>query len=533
MPFIFHPLIIHLFVANTAENNKRIAKNTLLLYFRMLLIIIVGLYTSRVVLNTLGVSDYGIYNVVGGIVAMLAFLNSAMVAASQRFISFELGTGNMEKLKKVFCTSVSIHIALAVIILLIAETLGLWFVNTHLNIPPERMEAANWVYQCSILTLLLTIVSVPYNSCIVAHEHMKAFAYVSIVEAVLKLLIVYLLLLGNFDKLIFYAILVVAVALIIRIIYGIYCKRNFEECTYHFVFDKHLFKEMFAFAGWSIIGNFGFALKDQGSNVILNLFFGTTVNAARGIALQVNGIISNFSNNLTMALNPQITKQYAAGDVDASVKLVYAGCRYSFYLLLLIAVPVMINIDYLLKLWLGTVPEHTSQFLMLALIAALLYSMASPLVTALQATGKIKIFQLTFCILTLSELPCVYWILINNEKPYYAMYPTIIITFIGLFIRLILLKRVVPIYKLRYFTINIVCRNLLTGSICFCFTQWIRNCLLDNFATFILTSLMAFCFSIIIIYIIGLSVNERHKCKYKFISYIHRHRRCIINNSKH
>lgn len=498
-------------MATTAENNKRIAKNTLLLYFRMILIIIVGLYTSRVVLNTLGVSDYGIYNVVGGIVAMLAFLNSAMVAASQRFISFELGTGNMEKLKKVFCTSVSIHIVLAFIILLIAETLGLWFVNTHLNIPPERMEAANWVYQCSILTLLVTIVSVPYNSCIVAHEHMKAFAYVSIVEAVLKLLIVYLLLLGNFDKLIFYAILVVAVALIIRIIYGIYCKRNFEECTYRFVFDKQLFKEMFAFAGWSIIGNFGFAFKDQGSNVILNLFFGTAVNAARGIALQVNGIISNFSNNFTMALNPQITKQYAAGDVEASVKLVYAGCRYSFYLLLLIAVPVMINIDYLLQLWLGTVPEYTSQFLMLALIAALIDVMARPLVTALQATGRIKIFQIVICIVVLCELPLAYVILHYGGKPYWAMYPTIFVTFVGLFVRFFILQKMISAYQLHSFVIKIVGRNLLIGIICFFISDFIREYYPQNFISFLITSLFAFVLSGSTVCLIGLSKSEQTK----------------------
>ena len=498
-------------MTTTSENNKRIAKNTLLLYFRMLLIIIVGLYTSRIVLNTLGVSDYGIYNVVGGIVAMLAFLNSAMVAASQRFISFELGTGNMEKLKKVFSTSVSIHIALAVIILLIAETLGLWFVNTHLNIPPERMEAANWVYQCSILTLLITIVSVPYNSCIVAHEHMKAFAYVSIVEAVLKLLIVYLLLLGDFDKLILYAILVACVALIIRIIYGIYCKRHFEECTYHFVFDKPLFKEMFVFAGWSMIGNLGFSFKDQGSNIILNLFFGTTVNAARGIAMQVNGIISNFSNNFTMALNPQITKQYAADDVEASVKLVYAGCRYSFYLLLLITIPVMINIDYLLRLWLGTVPEYTSQFLMLALIAALIDVMARPLVTALQATGRIKIFQIVICIIMLCELPLAYIILHFGGKPYWAMYPTIFVTFVGLFTRFFILQKMIPAYQLHTFAIKIVGRNLLIGIICFVISDFIREYYSQNFISFLITSLLAFILSSSTVYLMGLSKIERTK----------------------
>ena len=296
------------------SSNKRIAKNTLLLYFRMLLTIVVGLYTSRVVLNTLGVNDYGVYNVVGGIVAMLSFLNSALTAASQRFIAFELGRGDLSKLKKIFCTSVTIHATLAAIIFVIAETVGLWFVNTHLNIDADRMVAANWVYQFSIFTFMLTVLSVPYNSCIVAHEHMNTFAYISILEVTLKLLIVYLLLVINYDKLITYGILVFAVALVVRLTYGIYSKRHFEECTYHFSFDKQLFKEMFSFAGWSVVGNLGFSFKDQAANIILNLFFGTVVNAARGIALQVNGIISGFSTNFMMALNPQITKQYAAGN---------------------------------------------------------------------------------------------------------------------------------------------------------------------------------------------------------------------------
>lgn len=296
-------------MSSLASNNKRIAKNTILLYLRMLLTIVVSLYTSRMILKILGVSDYGVYNVVGGIVAMLSFLNSALTAASQRFIAFELGRGDKEKLKTIFCTSVTIHAILALIIFIIAETVGLWFVNTHLNIEPARMIAANWVYQCSILTFMLTIISVPYNSCIVAHEHMNAFAYVSILEVILKLLIVYLLLVINSDKLITYGILVLCVAFIIRLIYGLYCKRHFEECKYRFIFDKTLFKEMFSFAGWSVVGNLGFSFKDQVANVILNIFFGTIVNAARGVALQVNGIISGFSVNFLMALTPQITKQ--------------------------------------------------------------------------------------------------------------------------------------------------------------------------------------------------------------------------------
>lgn len=502
------------------ENNKRIAKNTLLLYLRMLLTIVVGLYTSRVVLNTLGVSDYGVYNVVGGIVAMLSFLNSALTAASQRFIAFELGREDISKLKKIFCTSVTIHALLAVIIFVIAETIGLWFVNTNLNIASDRMVAANWVYQCSIFTFMLTVLSVPYNSCIVAHEHMNAFAYISILEITLKLLIVYLLYIINYDKLITYGILVFSVALVVRLTYGIYCKKHFEECTYHFIFDKNLFKEMFAFAGWSIVGNFGFSFKDQAANVILNLFFGTVVNAARGVALQVNGIIAGFSSNFMMALNPQITKQYASNDIENSMKLVYAGSRYSFFLLAFIAIPVMINLDYLLKLWLGTVPKYTSEFLFLALVVALINSMSQPLVTALQATGKIKIFQISICIIMLCELPLAYIILYFGGKPYMAMYPTIFVVFVGLFARFVILKRQVSVYKLRYFTFSIVGKNILLGIICFVVAYYMHKAFPVNFGTFIFTSIMACLIVASVIYIFGITRNEKVAVNNKLKSFL-------------
>lgn len=502
-------------------NSKSIAKNTILLYIRMLLTIIVGLYTSRIVLNTLGVSDFGIYNIVGGIVSMLAFLNTAMVASSQRYISFELGTENMDKLKRIFCTSISIHIVLAGIIFFIAETLGLWLVNAYLNIPIDRIGAANWVYQCSIITLILTVISVPYNSCIVAHEHMKIYAYISIVEAILKLLVVYILLIWEVDKLILYAILIVVVNLITRTIYYIYCKRHFEECTFHFISDSRLFKEMFSFAGWSVVGNLGFSFKDQGSNIILNLFFGTIVNAARGIALQVNGIICNFSNSFTMALNPQITKQYAAGNIESSVKLVYAGCRYSFFLLLLITIPVVINIDYLLELWLGIVPEYTSQFLILSLVAALINVMSPPIVTALQATGEIKLFQIAICIVMLSELPLAYLILYYGGKPYMAMYPTIIIMVIGLIVRFVLLKRIIPVYQLHYFIVRILGRNFFVGVICFALSLWIRKFFNQDLLNLIITSILAVITSSIFIYVIGLSLKEQIKIKTLIINKIH------------
>ena len=501
------------------ENNRRIAKNTLLLYFRMLLTIAVGLYTSRVVLNTLGVSDYGVYNVVGGIVAMLSFLNSALTAASQRFIAFELGRGDKQRLKQIFCTSVTTHAVLAVLIFAVAETVGLWFVNTHLNIDPSRMTAANWVYQCSIFTFMLTVVSVPYNSCIVAHEHMNAFAYVSILEVVLKLLIVYFLLLINYDKLIVYGVLVLGVALVVRLAYGIYCKRHFDECTYRFSFDKALFKEMFSFAGWSVVGNLGFSFKDQVANVILNLFFGTVVNAARGVALQVNGIISGFSTNFMMALNPQITKQYAAGNIAESVRLVYAGCRYSFFLLLLMVAPVLVNVDYLLRLWLGIVPEYTSEFLCLALVTALIYSMAPPLVTALQATGNIKVFQTTICLVMLCELPLAYVILRMGGLPYASMYPTVIVTLVSIFVRFIILKRMVSGYSLRRFLFVIVGKNILLSVVCLLLAYYVRSLFDESFLSFVITSLFSCLIVIAVVGSFGMSSNERHKVADKVVAY--------------
>lgn len=507
-------------------NNKRIAKNTLMLYIRMLLTIIVGLYTSRVVLHTLGVNDYGIYNVVGGIVAMLAFLNSAMTTASQRFISFELGRNNLSRLKNVFCTSVTIHFTIAIIIFLIAETVGLWFLNTHMNIVENRLTAANWVYQCSIFSFMLMIVSVPYNACIVAHEHMKAFAYISIMETILKLLIVYFLLVIHYDKLIIYALLVAGVSLFVRMVYGIYCKRNFEECKYHFSFYPSLFKEMFAFAGWSIVGNLGFSFKDQASNVVLNLFCGTAVNAARGVALQVNGIISNFSSNFVMALNPQITKQYAQGNIVDSQKLVYAGCRFSFFLLSLIVVPVIINIDYLLQLWLGNVPQYTAQFLVGALVAALINSMATPLVTAMQATGDIKLFQIIICIIMICEPPLAYVVLHLGYPPYYAMIPTIGVTLIGLVARIFLLKRLVSSYNVRYFIFYIILRSIVVFSVSLGISLWIHHFFSISFLNFLFTSFIALFITIVNIYWGGISHEERLFLKQKIYSIIRK------NNNK-
>ena len=474
----------------------------------MFITTVVGLYTSRVVLNTLGVSDYGIYNIVGGIITMASFLNSAMVAASQRFLSYELGRGDDERLSRVFCTSINIHAAICLVAFVIAETVGLWFLNAKLNIPDGRMAAANWVYQASIVSFMVNVMSVPYNSAIVAHEKMSAFAYISILDVTLKLLIVYLLLLFPYDKLIVYSILMVCVVGLIRVCYMVYCKRHFMECNYRFTLDVPLFKEMFSFAGWSIIGNLGFSFKDQLSNIILNLFYGTFVNAARGVGMQVTAHVATFAHSFTMALNPQITKQYAAGNLDGSRRLVYAGSRYTFYLLTLVAVPVIINIDYILRLWLGIVPDYTCQFVILSIITSLIYAMSECVTKAIQATGRIKWFQIGISIIMLSELP-VAWVLMEMGYPPYAvMWPALLTYSVAVAFRFWLIHNYVPGYHFREYLSQVIlrCVAVFAASISLC----ILLCRFqDGFVGMILSVVACLFISSVIIAMFGMCKSER------------------------
>ena len=314
-------------MSSTTSNNKRIAKNTLLLYFRMILTMLVTLYTSRVVLNTLGVEDFGIFNVVGGIGVMFSVLNSAMSSATQRFLSFELGQNNKEQFTKVFSMSITIHALIALIIFVLAETIGLWFLNTHLVIPADRLVAANWVYQCSVLSFMVTILSVPYNASIIAYERMGAFAYISILEVSLKLLVVFMLQWIMVDKLKLYAVLLLVVALIIRLVYGFYCKLKLEGCNYIWIKDKQLFKTLASYAGWNLWGNLAAVGMDQGVNVLLNIFFGPIVNAARGIAYQAGSAVRLFVSNFQMAVNPQIVKRFASKELQAKPAVRYTSTK--------------------------------------------------------------------------------------------------------------------------------------------------------------------------------------------------------------
>jgi len=443
-----------------------IAKNTLLLYIRMLLMTGVTLYTSRIILDQLGVSDYGIYNLVAGMVAMLGFLNASMATATQRYLSYDIGKGDFGQLKITFSTSLTIHFALALVGLIVAETIGLWYVNYKMVFPVERTFAVNVVYQFSVLVFLLGIIQVPYNSLILARERMNIYAYVSIAEAFLKLVIAYSLVSVQEDKLIVFSILTFIVALIVRLIYQFYCRRVFKESHYKFSFNREYFSELLSYSGWNLFGNIAAVLRSQGSNVVLNLFFGTLVNAAYGITLQVQGAINMFVSNFQMALNPQIVQMYAANNLKRSKELVMQGCKLSFLLMLFIVFPILYNTQFLLDIWLKHVPKYTVEFVQIALIAILIDSMSTPIATLLQATGQIKLYQISVGGLNLLVIPISYFYLLRGGAPISVQYIILTFSFISLFFRIFFAMRQLK-FDLKVFIRTIIFPVLLVSIVAF------------------------------------------------------------------
>lgn len=437
-------------MSNQLANNKRIAKNTLMLYIRMLFTMGVSLFTSRVILQTLGVEDYGVYSVVGGIVSMFTFLNGGMVSATQRYLTFEIGRGNNQRLSKVFSTSLQIHALIALLVVLLSETIGLWFLYDQMVIPDDRLTAAFWVFQSSVIGCVVSIMSVPYNADIVAHEKMSAFAYISIVEISLKLLIVYLLYVSPFDKLIVYAALLLSVQILIRWIYARYCNKHFSESHYQHSIDKLLFKEMFSFAGWSFWGNLASVLYTQGLNMMLNVFFGPIVNAARGIAVQVQSAVTQFVSNFQVALNPQITKTYASGELDKMHSLMFRSARFSFMLLFCLSLPIIIETNYILTLWLGVVPENTVIFTRIIIAISLIYTIANPCVIANQATGKVKVYQAVVGGLLLLILPISYIVLKMGAPAYSVFIVHFCVESVAQFARMYMLRNMIDLALLSY-----------------------------------------------------------------------------------
>lgn len=495
-------------MSDTSANNKRIAKNTLLLYVRTLFIMLVTLYTSRVVLNTLGVSDYGIYNVVGGVVAMFGFINASMSSATQRYITFALGKGDLERLQTVFSTALQIHFLIAALIVLLGETVGLWFLYEKMQIPADRMDAAFWVLQCSILSTVVMIISVPYNADIIAHEKMSAFAYISILEAVLKLAVVYALLLSPYDKLIFYAFLILAVQLLIRFCYNNYCHRHFFESKYKHIWDKSLFKEMTGFAGWSMFGNLASVLFGQGLNMLLNVFFGPVVNAARAVAVQVQSAIQQFVGNFQMALNPQITKTYAKGEMEEMHQLMFRSARFSFYLLFLLSLPVLFETNFILTIWLKTVPENTVTFLRIMICISLLYTLSNPLMVANQATGKVRKYQAICGSILLMILPISYVCLKLGCPAYSVFIVHFIMESITQIVRMVMLRPLIGI-RVRDYFINIYKKVSFVIILSIIVPFFVYENLNDTILRFFIVCIVCVLSVGTVVYTIGLSNNER------------------------
>jgi len=428
----------------------------------------VALYTSRIILNVLGVEDFGIYNVVSGVVTMFALINASLSMASQRFITFELGKSSDRKLAETFSVVVIIHFTLAIVIFILAETIGLWFLNTHLNIASFRMEAANWVYQCSLFSFIIGLISTPYNASIIAHERMKAFAYIGIIEAVLKLAIVFVLYFGMFDKLKFYAVLVLSVSIMVLLLYGYYCKRNFDECKFRLLWNKDIFWKIASFSGWNFIGVSAFVLMKQGVNILLNMFYGVVVNAAMGIALQVQAAVSGFVNNFMTALNPQITKSYASNDRKYMVSLILQGARFSFYLMFFLSLPVLVETQSVLKLWLKVVPDYAVVFVQLSLVFAITQTLTGTLTTAILATGNIKTYQIVVGGLQSLNFPFSYIALRLGLSPQSTLVIAIILLFASCFASLYFLRGMIKlpvIYYLRYVLLNVVAVAVLSSII--------------------------------------------------------------------
>lgn len=495
-------------MSTNSDNKKRIAKNTLLLYVRMLFLMVISLYTSRVILNALGVNDFGIYNVVGGVVAMFSILSGSLSAAISRFITFELGKKDDDGLRKVFSASVTIQLALSAIIVVLIEAVGVWFLNGKMSIPANRLYAANWVMQFSVITFVINLISVPYNATIIAHERMSAFAYISIFEGVGKLAVAFLIILAPFDRLIFYSILMCLIAVAVRLVYGTYCKRHFAECTYHFRWDKELLKKMFGFAGWNFIGATSAILRDQGGNIILNLFFGPAVNAARGIANQVNNAITGFATNFMTALNPQITKSYASGDREYMMSLIYQGARLSFYMLLFLSLPVLVNTHYILVVWLKLVPEHAVVFVQLILIFALSECISNPLVTAMLATGNIRNYQIVVGGLQILNLPLSYICLKMGGSPESVLVVAIIISQCCLAARLYMLRGMIGLSSKKYLTkvyFNVVIVSILAA----CIPVALSFRLHESFLSFIILCIVCVLCSSISIFFVGCNSKER------------------------
>lgn len=512
-------------MADHAANNRRIAKNTLMLYMRMLFGMLVSLYTSRVLLNALGVEDYGIYGAVGGFVAMFSLISSALTSSVSRFLTFELGTGNKERLSRVFSTSILIQISLAVIILLLSETLGLWFLHNKMTIPAVRMGAADLVFQVSIVSFIFGLLSTPFTAAIVSHERLGVFAFIGLFEILARLCIVLFIAYcyAVNDRLKVYAVLVMVLSVIMQGIYIWYCKRSFEECEIKLIFDKKIFREMGSFASWVFIGCTAAQLKNQGVNLLYNVFVGPVLNAARGIASSVNVAVTSFASNFMAALNPQITKLYATGDLKYAHSLVERGSRFSFYIILFFAVPILLETEFVLKIWLGNFPEHSVDFVRLALMLSLVETLSNTLMTLQTATGNIRNYQLVVGSILLMNFPLSYVCLKAGLLPEITYIVAILVDVVCLFTRLAFLRKMAGL-PMMHFVRNVLVNVIIVTIIAVILPFIIHISMPLGWQRFLAVGFMSVVSVLLSILFIGCTRSEREFVLLKFVSVIKRFR---------
>lgn len=491
------------------NKNKTIAKNTLFMYFRMFFTMCVSLYTSRVVLATLGFSDYGLYNVIGGVIAMFGFINGAMSSTTSRYITYYLGQEDKHRLNDVFTMAFFIHCFIAVLILILGETVGLWFLYNKMVIPEGRMVAAFWLYQLSVASTVLMIMAVPFSSAIIAHEKMSIYAYVSIFDALLRLVIVISLTYVTYDKLIFYALALFLIQILVILFNYFYCRIKFPESRIRKLWDKSLFKEMSSFTGWSLFGNISYIFFSQGINILLNMYCGTVVNAARGIAVQVEGVMMQFTSNVQTAINPQIIKSYSNNDMGRMKTLMYASSRYCYYLMLLLSLPVIIGVNYILSLWLGDYPDHTSNFIRILLLIILIEVLVNPLYIANLATGKVAIYNKSLACVSFVFIIISYFAIKTTKVAEILFLCNLVRVFVGFLVRFFIIRHQLSFSIREYISkvgINIVAVTVVSSIIPFIIYKVYGIYSLFSFFTCMAITILSVLLSVMTI---GLNTQER------------------------
>lgn len=505
---------------NISQNNKRIAKNSIYMSIRMVIVLCITLYTTRAILDVLGVEDYGIYNVVCGFVSMLAFLNTSMSNGIQRFFNFEYGKNGEVGANRVYNTALIIQSLLAIVILVLAESFELWYMYEKMVIPAERFIAAQWIFQLSLVSFLFIIMQAPYTAAVMAHEKMDFYAIVSVLDAVLKLGIVFVIPLFDGDGLIIYGVLLSLISVLNFILYYVYCKKNFNEIKFHIIFDRTLFRLMLGFSGWNVFGSFANMMKEQGINLIMNLFFGPIVNAARGIAVQINSGLQSFVANLGISIRPQIVQSYAKGDINRTMNLYFSISKLSCCLLYFIALPVIIEIDFILHIWLGdNIPDHTTTFIAIIILTSFVNNLNAATSNVVHASGKMMLYQVTGGLAILLAIPLAYWALKNGASPEWALLMSFITMMFAQIIALIVLKRIVR-YSIKEYMRKVLFPFIGVVLICSPIIYYASTLFKEGLLRFCIITSMSIIVVGIAIYIIGLNTKEKSLIRNMFLNRI-------------